>query len=202
MPPYELSPEKKSEMAISAQIEEAHELGRRLRDSMKTIDTLNNLGLTVASVAIAYGVARNEPVVFALLPAVLLLFILHAVQTFTELSMMGAQRAAIEETLKKELSKPVLISETVIAPLRMNAADLRMKQLMYLITLVGCSVWGIYEADQRLSVWVLAILCAYLFLGFFALGISVKTMLGAYEEAKAKAMSALFEEDMTGRQNQ
>lgn len=183
--------DKSEEVAINARIQEANNLGERLRDNMKTIDNANNIGLAVITAGVSFGVTQNEPVVLILMPIVLIVVVVHCVQTFTELLMMGGQRRCLEEVLREELGEFVLFSETVVAPLRVGALDLTMQQGLYGLLLLTLTAFGISQALDHLSgVWQ-AVYYAGIVYGLVTLAVSLKRMATAYDDAYAAASSAL-----------
>jgi hypothetical protein len=180
------------EIALNARIQEANNLGERLRGNMKTIDEANNLGLAIVTAGVAFGVSQNRPLVIVLMPIVLLLVVVHCVQTFTELLMMGGQRRCLEELLHTHVGQYVMFSESVIAPLRGRAVDLAMKQGLYGLVLLALIGFGIWQAQENLEwPWLVAYLCA-LGYGLVTLGVSLRKMTTAYADAYSAASAVLL----------
>jgi hypothetical protein len=153
------------------------EVNQRARSFAATVSVV--LYLTIAADVVACVLAHDSTPL-CVLPLLVLGLLSLLFQLYADLTVIGTAREALERLLEARLGEPVLIYESVIAPIRKEPPlvfSVRILQTLYALTAVGAIVAGVLAAFRGHSVGVELLVCTATVLGATSAALSYRDML-------------------------
>jgi type IV secretory pathway TrbD component len=172
------------EQAIQSLRQEASDLFNAGRSALMSADRTLAIAATLAVAAATIGLEKKYPVVFLLLPLVLMAISIYQIQVFSDCIVMGAYRRQLESDLqvRLRLDAPVISYESTMADLRGTSLArivLIGIQLLYAMVVLGLVLYGgIVAASLKprvlaaMPLWPFGLYSAVSLVAFAILGVA------------------------------